>query len=116
MLELPGAVRPAPSAVDPDAAEPIFNGRVRAPQAPLLDSTTLKRSSGWNQATHPKVSGVSLGQLRARLERYIDRPALDDLIRRANASGTSLYGSDEATLVTLLAHQFQNKTCRPPSI
>lgn len=108
--------RPAPNAVDPEADEPIFSGRVRAPEAPLLDAARLKLSSRWNQATNPKASGITLAELRARLERYLDRAALDDLVRRANAGTASSYGSDEATLVTLLAHQFQRKTCRAPTV
>ena len=63
-LEVPTlAQRPAPNAVDPDAAEPIFTGRVRMPEAPLLDPSTLKLSSRWNQATHPKVLGNHAGRL-----------------------------------------------------
>lgn len=119
ILEFEGPIavpRPAPNAVDPEAAEPIFSGRVRTPEAPLLDPATLKLSSRWNQATHPKMSGITLAELRARLERYLARAALDDLVRRANAGTASLYGSDEATLVTLLAHQFQRKTCRKPTV
>jgi hypothetical protein len=106
--------RPAPNAVDPDAAEPVFSGRVRTPDAPLLDAATLILSSRFNQATHPKVSGLTLADLRARLERYIDRATLDDLVRRANAGAATPI--DEATLVTLLAHQFQRKTCRTPTV
>ena len=81
--------------------------------------STLPRSnfrSRWNQATHPKVSGITLADLRARLERYIDRAALDDLVRRADAGAATPIGSDGATLVTLLSHQFQRKTCRTPTI
>src|SRR2546427_103706 len=84
-LELEGSTprrRPVPNAVDPEAAEPIFNGRVRAPEAPLLDAATLKVSSRWNQTTHPKASRITLADLRTRLERYLDRAALDDLVRR----------------------------------
>jgi hypothetical protein len=110
------ATRPAPNAVDPESAEPIFTGRVRIPEAPLLDPAALKSSSASNQTRHPKDSGITLAELRARLERYIDRPALDDLVRRANAGAASPYGSDETTLVTLLAHQFQRKTCRKPTV
>ena len=66
---------------------------------------------------HPTESGISLAELRARLEKYIDRPALDDLVRQANAAAAPpLDGSDEATIVTLLAEQFQRKTCRKPTV
>src|SRR5215475_4701831 len=69
-FEAPTPVRrPPPNTVDHDAAEPIFAGRVRMPEAPLLDTSTLKLSSRWNQATHPKVSAITLAELRARLER-----------------------------------------------
>jgi hypothetical protein len=113
-FELPAPVRrPAPNAVDPEAAEPIFSGRVRTPEPPLLDAATLKSSKRWNQDTHPKVSGITLAELQTRLERYIDRATLDDLVRRASADAAKL---DEATLVTLLAHQFQRKTCRTPTV
>jgi hypothetical protein len=118
-LEFEGSTtggRRAPNTVDPEAAEPIFSGRVRTPEAPLLDAATLKLSTQWNQARHPKLSGIALPELRARLEQYIDRMALDDLVRRANTSAARSYGSDEATLVTLLAHQFQRKTCRKPTV
>jgi hypothetical protein len=108
--------RPAPNAVDPEAAEPVFSGRVRTPEAPLLDAGKLKSASRWNQAMHPKASGITLAELRARLERYLDRAALDDLVHRANTGMPGPYGSDEATLVTLLAHQFQRKTCRTPTV
>ena len=110
------ARRPAPNAVDPEAAEPIFSGRVRTPEAPLLDTARLATSSRWNKATHPRVSGIGLKELCARLERYIDRAALDDHVRRTNAAAPGSYGSDDATLVTLLAHQFQRKTCRTPTV
>jgi hypothetical protein len=109
-------VRPAATTVDADAAEPIFVGRVRLPELPLLDAATVKASSRWNQARHAKVSGITLGELRERLERYIDRQALDAAVKRANAGSTSAYGADEATIVTLLAHQFQRKTCRTPTV
>jgi len=105
--------RPAPNAVDPEAAEPIFSGRVRTPEAPLLDAATLKSSRRWNQDTHPKVSGITVAELQTRLERYIDRATLDDLVRRAGVDAAKL---DQATLVTLLAHQFQRKTCRTPTV
>jgi hypothetical protein len=84
--------QPAPNAVDPDAAEPIFSGRVLAPEAALLDASTLKLSSQWNQATHPKVIGIMLADLRARLE----RAALDDLGRRVNVGAATPIGSDGA--------------------
>jgi subtilisin family serine protease len=107
----------AANVVDEDAAEPIFTGPVRQPSAPLPDATALKKASQWNQKMHPKESGISLAELRARLEQYIDRPALNDLVRQANAGAPPPpYGSDEATIVTLLAEQFQRKTCRMPTV
>jgi hypothetical protein len=113
---LPSTGRPTAATVDADAAEPIFTGKVRAPQLPLLDTAAAKTSSRWNQARHPAVSGITLGELRARLEQYIDRPAVDAALSRANAGAAATYGTDEATVVTLLAHQFQRKTCRTPTI
>lgn len=109
--------RPSPNAVDADAAEPIFTGLVRKPSAPLPDVAALKKAIQWNKKMHPKISGISLAELQARLEKYIDRPTLDDLVRQANAGATTqLYDSDEATIVTLLADQFQRKTCRKPTV
>ncbi|MGH2396678.1 MAG: hypothetical protein ACRDFW_06755 [bacterium] len=103
--------------VDADAAEPIFRGLVRKACPPLPDVAALKKASQWNHKMHPKESGISLAELRARLEQYIDRPALDELVRQANAGAVNpSYGSDEATTVTLLADQFQRKTCRNPTV
>lgn len=110
------AARPAAGTVDADAAEPLFPSSVRMPESPLLAPGTLATSSRFNQQQHGAVSGVTLAELRTRLEQYIDRSALDDLIRRANAGATARIGSDDATIVTLLAHQFQRKTCRTPTV
>jgi hypothetical protein len=113
----PPSVRPSPNVVDANAAEPIFTGLVRKPSAPLPDVTALKKAIQWNKKMHPTVSGISLAELRARIEKYIDRPALDNLVRQANAgAATPVYDSDEATIVTLLAEQFQRKTCRKPTV
>ena len=110
-------VEEARNVVDEEAAEPLFMGVGRNPSSPLPDIAALKKASLWNQKMHPTESGISLAELRARLEKYIDRPALDDLVRQANAAAaTPLYGSDEATIVTLLAEQFQRKTCRKPTV
>ena len=107
----------AANVVDADAAEPIFTGPVRQPGTPLPDLVTLNKAVEWNQKMHPKESGISLAELRARLEQYIDRRALDDLVGQANVGvPTPPYGSDEATIVTLLAHQFQQKTGRMPTV
>jgi hypothetical protein len=110
------AAGPASNAVDEDAAEPRFVGKVRSPRTPLLDVSTVKESSRWNVDTHPATSGITLGELAARLEKYIDRRGLDALVHRANAAAPGSYGSDQATVVTLLAHQFQLKTCRVPTV
>ncbi|MDN3514161.1 MAG: hypothetical protein NG747_07155 [Candidatus Brocadia sp.] len=107
----------AGNGVDEDAAEPLFTGLVRKSDGPLPDIAALRKASSWNQKMHPAESGIALAELRARLELYIDRSALDDLVRQANAgAATPPYGSDEATIVTLLADQFQRKTCRMPTV
>lgn len=111
------SVRPPPNEVDAEAAEPVFTGPVRRPGAPLPDAAALKKAIQWNKKMHPKISGISLAELQVRLEKYIDRSILDDLVRQANAGASSPpYGSDEPTIVTLLADQFQRKTCRKPTV
>ena len=113
----PSSVRPSPDAVEADAAEPVFTGPVRRPGALLPDAAALKKAIQWNKKMHPKISGISLAELQVRLEKYIDRSTLDDLVRQANAGASGPpYGSDEATIVTLLADQFQRKTCRRPAV
>ena len=85
-------VEEARNVVDEEAAEPLFMGVGRNPSSPLPDIAALKKASLWNQKMHPTESGISLAELRARLEKYIDRPALDDLVRQANAAAaTPLY-------------------------
>ncbi|MFZ0726841.1 MAG: S8 family serine peptidase [Desulfobacterales bacterium] len=107
----------AGNVLDPSAAEPLFKGLVRLPSAPLPDVAALKAAALWNRKMHPAESGISLVELCARLEKYIDRPALDKLMRLAGAGlAVPPYGSDEATIVTLLAEQFQRKTCRIPTV
>jgi hypothetical protein len=110
------ASRPASNTVDESAAEPLFTGSVRTPAAPLLDAATVSLSSKWNNATHPSASGVTLPELSARLEKYLDRRGLDELVRKANATASGGYPSDLATTLTLLTHQFQMRTCRAPTV
>ncbi|MFZ0611837.1 MAG: S8 family serine peptidase [Desulfobacterales bacterium] len=107
----------AGNVLDADAAEPLFKGLMCQPSAPLPDVAALKKAALWNQKMHPAESGVSLAELCARLEKYIDRAALDNLVRQAGAGlAAPPYGSDEAAIVTLLAEQFQRKTCRIPTV
>jgi hypothetical protein len=112
----PPSTRPTAATVDDDAAEPLFSGSVRVPDAPLLAAATLAASSRYNRQQHPAISGITLAELRTRLEQYLDRPALDALIRRSNAGSAAPIATDDGTIVTLLAHQFQRRTCRTPSV
>ena len=82
----------------------------------MLDAATVSLSSKWNNATHPSASGVTLPELSARLEKYLDRRGLDELVRKARATAPGGYPSDLATTVTLLTHHFQMRTCRAPTV
>ena len=94
--------------IDEAAAQCLFPQPVRDRVEPLLDAAAARKASAWNAARHPKVSGVSAATLLARLERYVNRSAIESAMqktaglkdsvrrrrRRARSGGASVPAED----------------------
>ena len=103
----------APADVPDEAvAQPPYAPAIRARLEPLLDTKRAAAAATWNAARHPAKSGVDTATLLARLDRYVDRAAVE----RAMQASADLQGltSDPHAVLAVVAHQFQQKIQIPP--
>ena len=101
-----GELGPADS-IDEAAAQCLFPQTVRDRVEPLLDAAAARKASAWNAARHPKVSGVSAAALLTRLERYVNRSAIESAMQKA--AGLKDLSGDAGVVLAVVAHQFQQK-------
>jgi hypothetical protein len=98
----------AADAADALAAEPLFADSVRQHVASLPDPNAVRKASAWNASKHPSVSGVSQASLLAALERYAGTSQLRSALR-GHVKLSAAAADDAWVLVTIIAHQFQQK-------
>jgi hypothetical protein len=101
-----GDLDPADS-IDEAAAQYLFPQTVRDRVEPLLDAAAARTASAWNAARHPKASGVSAAALLTRLERYVNRPAIENAMQKT--AGLKDLSGDAGIVIAMMAHQFQQK-------
>ncbi len=101
-----GDLDPADS-IDEAAAQCLFPQTVRDRVEPLLDAAGARTASAWNAARHPKVSGVSAAALLTRLERYVNRSAIESAMQKA--AGLKDLSGNAGIVLAMVAHQFQQK-------
>ena len=98
----------APVPVDAAAAVPPVTAAERATVTqPLLSPQASARAVAWNARMHPGASGVTLDQVRAALDSYVDAAAVRAALDRDGAAGSQ----PDAVLAECL-HQFQRKCYR----
>ena len=97
-----------PIPVDAAAAVPPVTPAERATVTqPLLSPQASARAVAWNAQTHPAASGVSLDQIRAALDSYVDATAVRAALDRDSAAG-----SEPDAVLAECVHQFQRKCYR----
>ena len=97
-----------PVPVDAAAAVPPVTPAERAAVTqPLLSPQASARAVAWNAQTHPVASGVSLDQIRAALDSYVDATAVRAALDRDGAAG-----SEPDAVLAECVHQFQRKCYR----
>jgi len=93
--------------IDEAASQCLFPQIVRDRVEPLLDTAAARAASVWNAARHPKVSGVSAATLLTRLERYVNRSAIESAMQKT--AGLKDLSGDAGVVLAVVAHQFQQK-------
>ena len=96
---------------DESVAQTPYAPAVRARLEPLLDAKRARAASAWNAARHPTKSGVDTATLLARLDRYVDRAAVEKAMQ-ASAELRDL-AADQTAALAVVAHQFQQKIYAP---
>ena len=96
-----------PDTVDDLAAQPMFPQAVRDRLGPLLDAKRTAEAVKWNSTWHPGRSGIEIATLCRRVERYLNRPAIEQAMK-ARTDLEALAASADAVLA-MMAHQLQQK-------
>lgn len=113
-IDLEGEWDDLASAATPDDAvsQMPFAPAIRARLERLLDAKRALGASKWNAARHPAKSGVDIATLLSRLERYVDRAAVE----RAMQGSAELrdLAADQSAVLAVVAHQFQQKIYAAP--
>lgn len=99
-------------AADDAIAQALYSSEVRTRLEPLLDVARAKTAAKWNRDRHPAKSAIDASVLLARLDRYVDRAAIERAMQ-ASADLRSL-ASDQHAVLAVVAHQFQQKVYTAP--